>query len=91
MNPASNLGSDVPPALHVSHGTVAGVVAPPALHDAKRAAKIIVRIVTDPSDASGVYYDENGRPMSGSTQIQDPAYADRYVTESRDLLASLSA
>ena len=91
VNPASNLGSDVPPALHV----VARVLSPamsllPHFTTPKRAAKVIVRIVTDPSEASGVYYDENGRPMSGSKQIQDPAYADRYIAESRDLLASVS-
>ncbi len=92
VNPASNLGSDVPPALHV----VARVLSPglsllPHFTTPRRAAKVIVRIVTDPSDASGVYYDENGRPMSGSTQINDPAFADRYIAESRDLLSSISA
>ena len=92
INPASNLGSDVPPALH----TIARVLSPalsllPHFTRPKRAARVIARIVTDPSDASGVYYDETGAPMSGSTQISDPAYADRYVAESRDLLASISA
>ena len=91
VNPASNLGSDVPPALHM----LARVLSPalsllPHFTTPKRAARVIVRIVTDPSDASGVYYDENGHPMSGSTQINDPAYADRYIAESRKLLASAS-
>ena len=91
VNPASNLGSDVPPALHV----VARVLSPaltllPHFTTPKRAARVIVRIVTDPSAETGVYYDENGSPMAGSKQINDPAYVDRYVAESRDLLASVS-
>ena len=92
VNPASNLGSDVPPAVHV----LARVLSPalsllPHFTTPIRAAKVIADIVTDPSAASGVYYDENGHPMSGSTQIQDPVFADRYIAESRDLLASLPA
>lgn len=92
VNPASNLGSDVPPALHA----VARALSPalsllPHFTTPKRAARVIVRILTDPSDTSGVYYDENGRPMSGSTQISDPAYADRYIAESRELLVSVPA
>ena len=92
VNPASNLGSDVPPALHaVARALSPALALLPHFTTPQRAAKIIARIVTDPSDASGVYYDENGRPMSGSTQINDRAYADRYITESRDLLATTSA
>ena len=92
VNPASNLGSDVPPAVHV----VARVLSPalsllPHFSTPKRAARVIARIVTDPSDATGIYYDENGRPMPGSTEVRDPAYTDRYIAESRALLASISA
>ena len=90
VNPASNLGSDVPPALHVVARALSPALALlPHFTTPKRAAKVIVRVVTDTSDASGVYYDENGRPMPGSAQIQDPAFADRYVAESRDLIASV--
>ncbi|WP_375424684.1 SDR family NAD(P)-dependent oxidoreductase [uncultured Friedmanniella sp.] len=90
VNPASNLGSDVPAALHVLARALSPALSLlPHFTTPERAARVIVRILTDASDASGVYYDENGRPMSGSRQISDPLYADRYVAESRELLASV--
>ncbi|MEU1050215.1 hypothetical protein ABZ400_34410 [Streptomyces sp. NPDC005897] len=38
---------------------------------------------TDESDATGVYYDEEGRPMRDSTQVHDPAFNARVVAETR--------
>lgn len=91
VNPASNLGSDVPPAVHV----IARILSPaltllPHFTTPARAARVITRILTDPSDATGVYYDEDGHPMSGSTQVGDPAYVGRYIDESRALLATVA-
>jgi hypothetical protein len=43
----------------------------------------------DPSDDTGVYYDETGKPMEASKQVSDPAFSDRHVQESRDLLATV--
>jgi hypothetical protein len=34
-------------------------------------------------------YDEHGKPMHASKQVSDPAYADRYIAESRELLATV--
>ena len=53
----------------------------------KQAARVITEVLTDTSDQTGIYYDENGKPMTGSAQVRDPAFADRVVTETRDLLA----
>lgn len=90
VNPGSNLGSDVPPALHaVSRALSPALALLPHFTTPARAGKVIARILTDTSDASGVYYDENGRPMQGSTQVRDSAFADRYVAESRELIASV--
>jgi hypothetical protein len=36
-----------------------------------------------------VYYNEKGAPMSGSRQVSDPAYQDRFVAESRELLKAV--
>lgn len=47
------------------------------------------QIVTDPSTATGIYYNETGKPMRASKQVSDPAYADRHVRESRELLATV--
>jgi hypothetical protein len=38
-----------------------------------------------------VYYDENGKPMQASKQVSDPAYSDRFIKESRELLATVAA
>lgn len=35
-----------------------------------------------------MYYDETGKPMLGSTQVRDPAFADRIIAETRSLLAT---
>jgi hypothetical protein len=56
----------------------------------KRAARVITNVLTDTSDATGVYYDENGKPMLASVQVRDPEFSDRVVAETRDLLATVS-
>lgn len=92
VNPGSNLGSDASAAVHL----VAKVLAPalsllPHFTTSKRAGRVIARIMADPSAATGVYYDETGRPMRASAQVGDPGFSDRYVRESRDLLATVPA
>ncbi len=92
VNPGSNLGSDVPPAVHLIARALSPALALlPHFTTPRRAARVIARILTDPSDATGVYYDENGRPMTGSAQIRDTAYVDRYIAESRELLDTVPA
>jgi NAD(P)-dependent dehydrogenase (short-subunit alcohol dehydrogenase family) len=56
----------------------------------KRAARVITKILTDESRATGVYYDERGEPMAGSVQVRDPDFQDRVVAETRALLASVA-
>jgi NAD(P)-dependent dehydrogenase (short-subunit alcohol dehydrogenase family) len=55
----------------------------------KRAARMITKIVTDGSGNTGVYYDERGQPMLGSTLVRDPQFQDRVVAETRALLATI--
>ncbi len=55
----------------------------------KRAARMITGVLTDGSDRTGMYYDESGKPMVGSAQVRDPAFADRVVAETRALLAAV--
>src|ERR1700691_1387619 len=57
----------------------------------KSAARVIVGVLTDESDATGAYYDERGRPMSGSALVREPEFQDRVVTETRALLAQVPA
>ena len=55
----------------------------------KQAGHVITKVLTDPSTGTGVYFDEKGRPMSGSVQVSDPIFQDRVVAETRALLAGV--
>ena len=55
----------------------------------RTAAKVITQVATGPGVGTGGYYDENGKPMRGSAQVQDPAFQDRYVAETRALLSAV--
>jgi NAD(P)-dependent dehydrogenase (short-subunit alcohol dehydrogenase family) len=55
----------------------------------KRAARVITKILTDASSQTGVYYDESGQPMLGSTLVRDPKFQDRIVAETRALLSTV--
>jgi NAD(P)-dependent dehydrogenase (short-subunit alcohol dehydrogenase family) len=59
------------------------------LSTSKRAARVISKILTDISGQSGIYYDEGGQPMPGSTFVRDPKFQDRVVAETRALLATV--
>jgi hypothetical protein len=47
-------------------------------------------VLNEPEE-TGVYYDERGRPMLGSTLVHDPEFQDRVVAETRALLSTVSA
>jgi len=53
----------------------------------QRAAHVITKILTDDSGKTGVYYDEKGEPMRGSTQVSDPNFQDRVLAETRAFLS----
>ncbi len=52
----------------------------------ERAANVMATILTDQSKKTGVYYDEKGEPMTGSTLAHDKQFQDRVVTETRAFL-----
>ncbi len=54
----------------------------------ERAARVIGRVLTDTPGRTGVYIDERGRPMRGSTLVHDPAFQDRVIAETRAFLAA---
>ena len=54
-----------------------------------KAAKMITKVLTDRSGATGVYFDEKGQPMQGSAQAGDPQFQDLVVAETRTLLAAI--
>jgi NAD(P)-dependent dehydrogenase (short-subunit alcohol dehydrogenase family) len=88
-NPGSNLVREMHPAIRLLSKAISPI-APliPYYSSPKRAARVITALLTDPSDATGTYYNENGKPMQASKQVSDPQYADRYVAETRALLAT---
>ncbi len=56
----------------------------------KRAARVITKVLVDESGKTGVYYDERGHPMMGSTLVRDPKFQDRVLAETRALLSTVS-
>lgn len=89
FSPGSDLGRDANQALTLFLKYVLSPLAPMIKYwsTPKRAGRVITRILIDQSLPSGGYYDENGQPMRGSTQVQDPVFQDRVVAETRALLA----
>jgi NAD(P)-dependent dehydrogenase (short-subunit alcohol dehydrogenase family) len=59
------------------------------LSTSKRAARVITKILIDESGRTGVYYDEGGQPMLGSTLVRDPKFQTRIVAETRALLSTV--
>lgn len=55
----------------------------------KRAARISAKVLINSSDQTGIYYDEKGDPMLGSTLVRDPKFQDRVVAETRALLSTI--
>jgi hypothetical protein len=56
-----------------------------------RAGKVITNVLLNSSGGTGVYYDDRGRPMLGSTLVRDPEFQDRVVAQTRALLSTVSA
>jgi NAD(P)-dependent dehydrogenase (short-subunit alcohol dehydrogenase family) len=91
FNPGSDLGRDANVALRLLGKYVLSPLAPFIKYwsTPKRAARVITTVLTDDTDRTGVYYDENGQPMLGSVLVRDPAFQDRVVAETRALLATI--
>jgi NAD(P)-dependent dehydrogenase (short-subunit alcohol dehydrogenase family) len=56
-----------------------------------RAAKVITNVMLNEPGATGVYYDERGKPMLGSALVRDQEFQDHVVAETRALLSTVSA
>jgi NAD(P)-dependent dehydrogenase (short-subunit alcohol dehydrogenase family) len=91
FNPATGLSRDANAALQFVAKYLLSPLAPLIKYwsTPKRAARMITRVLTDDSGATGVYYDENGKPMRGSAQVLDPKFNDRVVAETRAFLAAV--
>jgi NAD(P)-dependent dehydrogenase (short-subunit alcohol dehydrogenase family) len=93
FSPGTDLGRDSNVVLRLVMKYVLSPMAPHLKYmgNPKSAARVIVGVLTDDSDATGVYYDERGRPMNGSTVVREPEFQDRVVAETRALLAQVPA
>ncbi len=91
FSPGSNLGRDANIALRFLLKYVLSPFAPFIKYwsTPKRAGQMIARVLTADTNRTGTYYDENGKPMVGSTQVRDTAFQDRVIAETRALLATV--
>ena len=92
VNVSTGLGRDASIALRLLAKYVIAPVGPlfiKYLSTPKRAARMITGVLTEESNQTSIYYDESGKPMLGSVQVRDPAFADRVVAETRALLATI--
>ena len=55
----------------------------------KQAGRVITKVMMSESGETGVYYDDEGRPMLGSSLVRDPKFTARVVAETRALLATV--
>ncbi|HVZ50328.1 MAG TPA: SDR family NAD(P)-dependent oxidoreductase [Pseudolabrys sp.] len=97
FNPTTGLGRDASAAVRFLVACIAPLVVPllipfmPFLSTPNRAARMITEVLLDTSGRSGLYYDQSGNPMLGSTLVRDPSFQERVVAETRALLATVPA
>lgn len=91
FNPSTGLVREAPAAARFVLKFVMAPLAPVMKYWSTpgHAARVITSVLTGDSTESGVYYDENGKPMTASVQVRDPAFVDRVVSETRALLATV--
>jgi hypothetical protein len=53
----------------------------------EKSAKTIAKVLTNTAGKSGIYYDEKGKPMTGSELVHDPEFQNRIVAETRAFLS----
>jgi NAD(P)-dependent dehydrogenase (short-subunit alcohol dehydrogenase family) len=91
LTPNTGLGRDAPAGLRFVAHYILPLLVPfvKAMSTPKRAAHVLSTILLDKTGASGVYYDQDGAPMTGSAQIRDPQFIQRVVAETRALLSAV--
>lgn len=84
-------GENMNPVVHKIFGYLMSVIPPFSRYSSTpgKSAKTIVRVLTDSSGKTGVYFDEKGKPMVGSALSQDTRFQDSVVAETRALLQTI--
>jgi NAD(P)-dependent dehydrogenase (short-subunit alcohol dehydrogenase family) len=93
FSPATSLSRDANVLLRFLGKYVLSLLAPFIKYwsTPARAAKVITNALLNESGGTGVYYDEKGKPMLGSTLVRDTEFQDRVVAETRALLSTVLA
>jgi NAD(P)-dependent dehydrogenase (short-subunit alcohol dehydrogenase family) len=90
FSPGTGLGRDANVFLFLLGKYVFSWLAPfmPGGSTPKRASQVITDAVLNARGETGVYYNERGQPMLGSTVVRQLQFQDRVVAETRALLAA---
>jgi len=90
FSPGTGLGRDASVFLRFLSKYMLSLLAPFIKYwsTPRRAAKVITNAVLNETGETGVYYDEKGRAMLGSTLVRDPEFQDRVVAETRALFST---
>lgn len=90
INPGTSLSRDSNAAIQFISQRVVSPIAPHIKYwsNPETASAMISDVLTRDSKESGTYFNEKGKAMLGSAQIQDTYFQDRVVAETRALLAS---
>ena len=98
VNPATSLGQrDLPMPAKLLSKILVPVLLPllmpfmPFLSTPKRAARVITAVLLDKAGRTGVYYDQDGKPMQGSPLVHDISFQDRVMAETHALLSTVPA
>lgn len=93
FNPGTGLGRDAPAILQFVAKYLMAPLAPMIKYWSTpgHAGRVLATVLTSESGQTGVYYDENGKPMTASAQVRDPAFVTRVAAETRALLATIPA
>jgi NAD(P)-dependent dehydrogenase (short-subunit alcohol dehydrogenase family) len=96
LNPTTALARDAGAVMRFMSNYIIPLVVPllvpfiKVLSTPRRAARVITKVVINAAGQTGVYYDEGGHPMLGSSLVRDPKFQDRVVAETRALLATIT-
>jgi NAD(P)-dependent dehydrogenase (short-subunit alcohol dehydrogenase family) len=89
FTPNTGLGRDANAFLGFLANYILPLFAPFMKHwsTPKRAARLATKVLLNMSGQTGIYFDERGHPMMGSTLVRDPKFTSRVVAETRALLS----
>ena len=84
-------GEEMNPTIHKIFGYLMSIIPPFSKYSStpEKSAKTIVKVLTETSGTTGVYFDEKGHPMIGSTLSQDTKFQECVVAETRALLKTI--